>query len=68
MGERVEWLLIKDIKYVLQSSKYPLNRKVRVSDIEQFCDSLRIVPRWEIIKMIFGFSEGKKNPMCSQKF
>ena len=44
-GERVEWLPIKDLKSILQSSNNLLNRnsKARVSQIEQFLDTIKIV-------------------------
>ena len=44
-GERVQWLFMEDFKYVLPTSKYPLNHKskTRVSEIEQLLDNLKIV-------------------------
>lgn len=39
---RMEWLLIQDLKPILQSFKWPLNRhsKARVTEIKQFMWSL----------------------------
>ena len=64
----MEWLLIQDVKPILQSSKCPLNSysKAGVSEIKQLLCSPRIVPTRELVEMLPGFPEGWKNtrPTC----
>ena len=64
----MEWLLIQDLKPILQSSKCPLNSysKAGVSEIKKLLCSPRIVPTRELVEMVPGFPEGWKNtrPTC----
>ena len=64
----MEWLLIQDLKPILQTSKCPLNSysKAGVSEIKQLLCSPRIVPTRELVEMVPCFSEGWKNtrPTC----
>ena len=65
-GERVEWFLIQDLKFVLQNFKCPLNRnsKTIVFEIEQFLCSPRIVLeenslRWYLVFLKGGRTSGR---------
>ena len=63
-GVWVEWLLIQDLKPILQSSKCPFNSysKAGVSEIKQLLCSPRKVPTRELVEMVPCFLKGGRIP------